>query len=92
LRILTRLGLVDELDLMHVSGERHFYEVRPASFHIHLVCTSCGGVQEPGGPFWEKLASKVRRETGFRADAARLEMGGTCSDCRARRGGSRAND
>ena len=89
LRTLTRLGLVDELDLMHVSGERHYYEVRPSAFHIHLVCTSCGGVQEPGGPFWDQLAKKVRRETGFRADAARLEMGGTCAQCQERRSGRR---
>lgn len=89
LRILTRAGLVDELDLMHVSGERHFYEVRPSAFHIHLVCRSCGGVQEPGGPFWEQLARKVRRDTGFRPEAARLEMGGLCQECQEVRTGKK---
>jgi Fur family ferric uptake transcriptional regulator len=81
LNTLKKLGLIDELDLMHVSGERHFYEVRPSDFHIHLVCTACGSVQEPGGPFWEDLQRRVERETGFKPDAARLEMGGTCRAC-----------
>ncbi|HUC44772.1 MAG TPA: transcriptional repressor, partial [Candidatus Sulfotelmatobacter sp.] len=31
---LKKLGLVDELDLMHVSGERHYYEIRPSTLHI----------------------------------------------------------
>lgn len=81
LNTLKRLGLVDELDLMHVAGDRHFYEVRPSAFHIHLVCMRCGKVEEPGGPFWQELRDKVRRETGFRPEVVRLEMGGRCVAC-----------
>ena len=86
---LKRLGLVDELDLMHVSGERHFYEIRPRAFHIHLVCTVCKGVEEPSGPFWEDLKQKVERETGFHPEIVRLEMGGRCRRC-LKRGEGRA--
>jgi len=81
LNTLKKLGLVDELDLMHVTGDRHFYEVRPSTFHIHLVCTKCGSVQEPGGPFWEELKRRVYRETKFKPEAMRLEMGGVCETC-----------
>ncbi len=81
LKTLKRMGLIDELDLMHFSGERHFYEIRPKSFHIHLVCMRCGSVQEPGGPFWEELKHKVRREAQFQAEVVRLEMGGVCARC-----------
>ncbi len=84
LKTLKRLGLVDELDLMHVTGEAHFYEVRPTTLHIHLVCTSCGGVEEPGGSFWEDLKRKVEKETGFKPAVVRLEMGGLCAKCRGR--------
>ena len=83
LNTLKRLGLVDELDLMHVAGERHFYEVRPSVFHIHLVCMKCGGVEEPGGAFWDDLKNKVRRETGFAPEVVRLEMGGKCPACQS---------
>ena len=86
---LKKLGLIDELDLMHVSGERHFYEIRPRAFHIHLVCTVCKGVEEPSGPFWEDLKQKVERETGFHPEIVRLEMGGRCRRC-LKRGEGRA--
>jgi len=85
LNTLKRLGLIDELDLMHYAGDRHFYEIRPSAFHIHLVCRRCQSVQEPGGPFWEELRERVRRDVGFEPDAIRLEMGGTCSSCKRMR-------
>jgi Fur family ferric uptake transcriptional regulator len=86
LHTLKTMGLIDELDLMHVSGDRHFYEVRPSEFHIHLVCMRCGAVAEPGGPFWQELKLRVQQETGFRPEVVRLEMGGTCVNCQG--GGS----
>lgn len=78
---LKKLGLVDELDLMHVEGERHYYEIRPSSFHIHLVCLRCGRVQEPDGPFLDDVKTTLLREAGFRTEVARLEMGGVCAGC-----------
>ncbi len=81
LNTLKKLGLIDELDLMHVNGERHYYEVRPRTLHIHLVCMRCGNVQEPGDPFWEDIKRRVRKETGFRPDVVRVEMGGRCKAC-----------
>jgi Fur family ferric uptake transcriptional regulator len=82
LATLKTLRLIDELDLMHMEGDRHFYEVRPSTLHIHLVCLSCGSVQEPEGRFWESMKGKVFRETGFKPEIVRLEMGGRCSKCR----------
>ncbi len=84
LNTLKKLGLVDELDLMHVSGERHYYEVRPTTLHIHLVCTQCKGVEEPSGPFWEQLKQRVQHESGFRPDVVRIEMAGVCRACQRR--------
>ena len=84
LNTLKKLGLVDELDLMHVNGDRHYYEVRPRTLHIHLVCMRCGNVQEPGGRFWDDLKSRVHKETGFRPESVRIEMGGRCTECQAK--------
>jgi len=81
LATLKRLGLIDELDLMHVSGDRHFYEIRPSVFHIHLVCMECGGVEEPTGPLWEDLKRRVHAETGFKPEIVRMEVGGKCVAC-----------
>lgn len=90
LNTLKKLGLVDELDLMHVSGDRHFYEIRPSVFHIHLVCMKCGRVDEPSGPFWEEIKARVQRETDFKPEVVRLEMGGRCAACRRDRAAENA--
>ena len=82
---LKKLGLVDELDLMHVSGERHYYEVRPSTLHIHLVCTACKGVDEPSETFWDELKRRVEQENGFRPEVVRIEMAGVCSSCQRKR-------
>jgi len=82
LSTFKKLGLVDELDLMHVSGDRHYYEIRPSTFHIHLICTGCGSVQEPGGSWWQEMKSRVYDETGFKPEIIRLEMSGLCKACR----------
>ena len=84
LNTLKKLGLVDELDLMHVTGDRHFYEIRPSVFHIHLVCMRCGAVEEPSGSFWQELRVRVMEETEFKPEVVRLEVGGTCTACQAR--------
>ena len=82
---LKKLGLVDELDLMHVSGERHYYEIRPSTLHIHLVCTMCKGVEEPSETFWEDLKRRVRSDNGFLPEVVRIEMAGVCSSCQRTR-------
>jgi len=82
---LKKLGLVDELDLMHVSGERHYYEIRPERLHIHLVCTTCKGVDEPGEAFWDDLKRRVENENGFRPEVVRIEMAGVCAACLRKR-------
>jgi Fur family ferric uptake transcriptional regulator len=87
LNTLKNLGLIDELDLMHVSGDRHYYEIRPSTFHIHLICRKCGSVQEPAGSWWQEMRIRVFDETGFKPDTVRLEMGGLCSACRSKRPG-----
>jgi len=38
LALLKKHGLVDELDLLHLQGGRHYYEARTTRDHIHLAC------------------------------------------------------
>src|ERR1700728_1273015 len=44
LELLKRLGLIDELDLMHINGEKHYYEVKTQKDHLHLACFRCGEI------------------------------------------------
>src|ERR1700751_5424185 len=45
IELLKRLRLVDELDLMHLNGEKHYYEVKTRCDHVHLACFRCGRIE-----------------------------------------------
>ena len=81
--LLKRLRLVDELDLMHLEGEKHYYEVRTTRDHIHLACFRCGRIEEVSNSLFEQLKSQITKQTGFQIRVTRLEVGGACRACAA---------
>jgi Fur family ferric uptake transcriptional regulator len=81
LALLKRRGLIDELDLMHLEGEKHFYEVKTSSDHCHLACVNCGAILEYASPLFERLKKEIAADSGFRIRVARLELGGMCKAC-----------
>ncbi len=81
LELLKKMGLVDELDLMHLNGEKHYYELRRDRDHIHLACFQCGRIEEYGSPLFERLKQEIARKGGFRIGVVRMEVGGRCSSC-----------
>ena len=83
LALLKRQGLVDELDLMHVEGERHFYERRTGRDHLHMTCIRCGKVAEFESPLFDRLKQEVGRRGQFQIVVARMEIGGYCKKCSA---------
>ena len=46
LSVMKRMGVIDELDLLHLRGEEHYYEVRQLREHCHVGCLSCGQMFE----------------------------------------------
>jgi Fur family ferric uptake transcriptional regulator len=83
LKLLKRYGLVDELDLMHMQGEKHFYERRPQRDHIHMACLRCGKIAEFESDLFERLKGQIQRECQFHILVSRLEIGGYCAECRS---------
>jgi Fur family ferric uptake transcriptional regulator len=82
LALLKRHGLVDELDLMHMQGEKHYYERRPQRDHIHMACLRCGGIMEFESDLFDRLKGQIQRECHFHILVSRLEVGGYCARCR----------
>jgi Fur family transcriptional regulator, ferric uptake regulator len=83
LHLLKRHGLIDELDLMHLEGEKHFYERRPQRDHIHMACLRCGRITEFESALFDRLKGQIQRDCGFHILVTRLEMGGYCAQCRS---------
>jgi Fur family ferric uptake transcriptional regulator len=81
LEMLKRQGLIDELDLLHLRGHRHFYETHGPRDHIHVACLRCGKVREVESPLYEELKQQIARDCGIQITVSRTEVGGYCSDC-----------
>ena len=82
LDLLKRHGLIDELDLLHLRGDRHFFESHGPRDHIHVACIRCGKVREFESELYEQLKSQISRDCGTEITVTRTEVGGLCADCR----------
>lgn len=82
LALLKRQGLIDELDLTHITGEVHYYERRLGRDHIHMACLRCGKIVEFVTEGLERLNRQVEKDARFHVVISRLEIGGYCAACR----------
>src|SRR5580658_2582933 len=81
IELLKRLRLIYELDLMHLQGEKHYYEVKTKRDHLHLACFRCGRIEEYSSPLFEQLKAEISDQAGFDIRVTRLEVGGSCRAC-----------
>src|SRR3982074_1984861 len=55
LDLLKRNGLIDELDLLHLRGDQHFYESHGPRDHINAPSRKCEKAREFESLLYEKL-------------------------------------
>src|ERR1700680_699545 len=81
--LLKKHGLIDELDLLHLRGDRHYYETHGPRDHIHVACLRCGKVREFESRLYEQLKEQIARDFDMQVTVSRTEVGGICNDCLA---------
>lgn len=80
LDMLVQAGLAQRLERPgHVSA----YVWCEPGHHHHLICTSCGNVEELDEKAVAPLADAIVRMRGFRVDHAALDFYGICRACRS---------
>jgi Fur family ferric uptake transcriptional regulator len=79
--LLKERGLIDELDLMHIEGEKHYYEAKTSRHHGHMACFRCGAIMEYASSSFERLKQEIAKQSGFHIRVVRLEVGGFCKRC-----------
>lgn len=82
LNTLQELGAIVELSF---GSDHTHYETNPEP-HVNLICLRCHKIVDyHGEPGIEALTARVFDETGFRSVAAKIDLVGFCSACRAQR-------
>ena len=82
--LLKKQGLIDELDLLHLRGDRHYYETHGPRDHIHVACLGCGKVREFESKLYEQLKEQIARDFNMKVTISRTEVGGYCEACAAK--------
>jgi Fe2+ or Zn2+ uptake regulation protein len=81
LDLLKKHGLIDELDLLHLRGDQHYYESHGPRDHIHVACLRCGKVREFESRLYEQLKTQIEHDFNMQVTIARTEVGGYCAEC-----------
>src|ERR1700730_8929080 len=78
--------LVDEGAVCRVLLEdgRLHYRLSRSAHHHHLVCTSCGAIEDFTTCDVSDIIGELSRRTGYQIESHWLELYGHCQDCRSR--------
>jgi Fur family ferric uptake transcriptional regulator len=82
-RVLTQFEQAGLLTRSHFEAGRAVFELNEGSHHDHLVCLTCGRVEEFVDSDIEKRQKRIAAERGFQLQDHALALYGTCikDDC-----------
>lgn len=78
LKTLLKLGLIIELNV----GENNFRYDANVSNHPHIVCLSCGRVDDIENVDFSHLDVDVEKYTNYHVDTHKIYFYGFCSKCK----------
>ena len=78
-RVLTQFEQAGLLARNHFEGGRAMFELNEGSHHDHLVCLTCGRVEEFVDAEIEKRQRRIALERGFRLQEHALALYGECT-------------
>jgi Fur family peroxide stress response transcriptional regulator len=79
LSVLADAGLIQELYCFNAPQTRYDGDI---SDHYHVICTSCGAIQDVSLDISHELNETVSAKTDYRIDKRRLDFYGICPDCK----------
>ncbi|MEH6622026.1 MULTISPECIES: Fur family transcriptional regulator [Dietzia] len=80
LRVCTDVGLMRRIE---PAGSPALYERRTGDNHHHLVCRTCGRIEDVECAVGHAPCLTVDRDHGFEIDEAEVNYWGTCPECQA---------
>ncbi len=86
-RVLTQFEQAGVLARNHFEQGKAVFELNEGTHHDHLVCLTCGRVEEFYDAEIEKRQNRIARDRGFALQEHALALYGTCTktDCEYQR-------
>jgi Fur family ferric uptake transcriptional regulator len=79
-RVLTQFEAAGLAERHHFEGGQAVFELNRGEHHDHIVCLSCGKVEEFVDETIEKCQAKIARKHGFNIADHSLILYGECTD------------
>ena len=84
-RVLMQFEQAGILGRSHFESGKAVYELNEGSHHDHLVCTSCGKVEEFYDAEIERRQQLVTKTRGWVLQDHAMSLYGLCADCASKR-------
>ncbi len=81
-RVLTQFESAGLVERHHFEGGHSIFELTSADHHDHLVCNSCGRVEEFYDEVIEGQQEKIAKKHGYTITDHSMYLYGLCPDCR----------
>jgi len=92
--VYATLELFEEMGIAHrvaAGSATALWDPRPEAHH-HLICRSCGAVEDLDVSIDSFAALRAARRRGFRAESSELIVSGLCQRCQTARHGRHASE
>jgi len=80
-RVLTQFEQAGILERSHFESGKAVYELNEGTHHDHLICTSCGKVEEFYDAEIERRQQLVAKDKGWILQDHAMSLYGLCGDC-----------
>ncbi len=84
-RVLTQFEQAGILERSHFESGKAVYELNEGKHHDHLICTSCGKVEEFYDAEIERRQQMIAQDKGWILQDHAMSLYGLCGDCASRR-------
>jgi len=84
-RVLTQFEQAGILERSHFESGKAVYELNEGTHHDHLICTSCGKVEEFYDAEIERRQQLIAKDKGWILQDHAMSLYGLCGDCASRR-------
>jgi Fur family ferric uptake transcriptional regulator len=84
-RVLTQFEQAGILERSHFESGKAVYELNEGKHHDHLVCTSCGKVEEFYDPEIERRQQMIATDKKWILQDHAMSLYGLCGDCASKR-------